>query len=260
MGTEATIVLFTAFACLSAELFCALAAAEFGDQPHGRRFVMDAAGAVSLAAAAVSGLINLGRPEMFFAAFGHPGTGIFWELTGALTALFGVIGYAAAQYRQLEGSALKIFACLAAAGSVLILFGVGRNFWMPWRPALDCFLIPVIFVLWAVPGASLLGFEKKPRAAAVSALVLAIVIATYLIRLQCMSDLSYAVDAVLLGSASFYFWSSVVLGAVIPFAASILPQNLFKGWVCAVLSAVGCAAFQWVIYFLGTPAWQFFEQ
>ncbi len=77
MGTEATIVLFTAFACLSAELFCALAAAEFGDQPHGRRFAMAAAGAVSLAAAAVSGLINLGRPEMFFAALGHPGTGIY---------------------------------------------------------------------------------------------------------------------------------------------------------------------------------------
>ena len=125
MGTEATIVLFTAFACLSAELFCALAAAEFGDQPHGRRFAMAAAGAVSLAAAAVSGLINLGRPEMFFAALGHPGTGIFWELTGALIALFGVIGYAAAQYRQLEGSALKIFACLAAAGSVEIFGCLG---------------------------------------------------------------------------------------------------------------------------------------
>lgn len=60
MGTEATIVLFTAFACLSAELFCALAAAEFGDQPHGRRFAMAAAGAVSLAAAAGFRLINLG--------------------------------------------------------------------------------------------------------------------------------------------------------------------------------------------------------
>lgn len=259
MGTEATIVLFTAFACLSAELFFALAAAEFWDQPHGRQFAMAAAGAVSLAAAAVSGLFHLGRPEMFFAALGHPGTGIFWELTGALIALCGVIGYAAAQYRQLEGSAVKIFAFLAAAGSVLILFGVGRNFWMPWRPALDSFLIPVIFVLWAVPGASLLSFEKKPPAAAVSALALTVVIAAYLIWLQSVSDLSDAVNAVLLGRASFCFWSSVVLGAVIPFSASILPQIRFKGWVCAVLSAVGCAAFQWVIYFLGTPAWQFFE-
>lgn len=135
MTRELLSALFAALASGAAGLLLAAAA---GERLGARAGVLArAAGAAALAAAAafVCVAAQFGRPQMIFAAFANPGSGIFRELAGALAAFA-----AAAAYWGLLASGAHARVCRRAASAaagvgLLFALGAGSAQVMSWRPA-----------------------------------------------------------------------------------------------------------------------------
>lgn len=271
MSTDITLIAFVFLATLSSGLLGAAALAVCrGEEPRSALLEVGA-GSVLLAAAGGVSLLSLGHPEMFLGALSHVGTGIFWELLGSLVALAAAVIFLILCLRDEEGTLVSILISLSALGALMVVFGVGRSFLMPWRAAWNSPSIPGVFLGFALACAANFYLFKasrekneEPLATWIKVLAAALAplfMALYFVHLN--GTTSPEGESLLLaavsGSSGILTWVMVVLGVLVPsflILSKIKQSGLYL--LGALFAAAGAGIYQFILFTLDTPAWQFF--
>lgn len=270
MSTYFTLIIFIVLATLSSGLLGSAALAVCRGNLRVPKLTPVIFGAVLLAVTGALSLTSLGHPEMFLGALGHPGTGIFWELLGSIISIGSAIVFVVLCIRDIEGVALRVFACVAALGAFITVFGAGRSFVMPWRPAWDSWSIVFVFLGCALSCSvnfflvAEKRFEEKeelPVLFRTVVLIGPITVVAYLLTLA-GSNQPEAVEALsraLTGDVSPIFYPMAVFGFLIPSAVAFKrTKTVFPYLAGAILSALSAGAFQYLLLSLDSPAWHFF--
>lgn len=270
MSTHFTLIIFIVFATLSSGLLGSAALAVCRENLQVPKLAPVIIGAVALAVTGAFSLTSLGHPEMFLGALGHPGTGIFWELLGSIICIGSAIVFVILSIRDFEGPALKVFACAAALGAFITVFGVGRSFVMPWRPAWDSWSIVFVFLGFALSCSINFflfagkKFDEKDELCPllrVAVLIGPVAVVVYLLTLA-GSNRPEAVEALfraLRGDISLFFYPFMIFGVLIPPAVVLSKTNRTSLYlVGAFLSVISAGVFQYILLSLDSPAWHFF--
>ncbi len=274
MSQELSLIAFTCFSCLAAGIFLAVTVAQVKEYPEQPLFWASTASFICLAIGGAAAIMNLGHPEMVLGALGHPTSGIFLELVSS--ALFGflLIIYLFARWRGASENVLKWTSYLGSFAAFLLLFALGRNFIMEWRPALNTYTLALPFIGWGLGCAGytlavLSSFDededKSPWQPAVWGSAIALTLtAVYFIALW-ISPSEEAAEAfgnTMTGSYAAVLWGGVVIcGICVPIILSLLTKakRPVANYACMAFTVIGTASFQWLLFQLGTASWQFFK-
>lgn len=273
MSTEITLIVFVFLATLSSGLLGAAALAVWRSEEPSSALTEVGAGSVLLAAAGGLSLLSLGHPEMFLGALSHVGTGVFWELLGSLISLAAAVIFLVLCLRDEEGSLVNLLISLSALGALIVVFGVGKNFLMPWRSAWNSVSIPGVFIGFACACALnyyLFKAAKKdddrplpiwlriPTATIAPAFT-----AFYFLHLNSTinPDGENMLTAAISGGSGILTWLMIVLGVILPSLLIFLKIRQSGLYLLGSLfSAAAAGAFQLILLTLDTPAWQFFAR
>lgn len=274
MSQELSLIAFTCFSCLAAGIFLAVTAAQVKEFPEQPLFWASVASFICLAIGGAAAIANLGHPEMVLGALGHPTSGIFLELVSS--GFFGIllIIYLVARWRGASDSVLKWTTYLGAFAAFLLLFALGRNFIMEWRPAWNTYTLALPFIGWGIGCAGytlayLSGFDEEqqrtPMQPAIWGSVIALTCtAAYFIALWISpnEEAGAAFGNSIAGPYATVLWGGVVIcGVCVPIIVSLITKakRSVPNIICAALTLVGAASFQWLLFQLGTASWQFFK-
>ena len=151
MEIQWSLVLFTALTGMGGCMFACVAADEFLGRAKAAAFP---AALVSLIIAVVGGLASvthLSHPDRIMGALSHPTSGIFTEalLVGCLCVC--VVVYLVLLKREAGAGARKAVAVIGAVFGVLLSFMAGESYLMEARPNWCSQLLPLGYLLTAVP-------------------------------------------------------------------------------------------------------------
>ena len=151
MEIQWSLVLFTALTGMGGCMFACVAADEFLGRAKAAAFP---AALVSLIIAVVGGLASvthLSHPDRIMGALSHPTSGIFTEalLVGCLCVC--VVVYLVLLKREVGAGARKVVAVIGAVFGVLLSFMAGESYLMEARPNWCSQLLPLGYLLTAVP-------------------------------------------------------------------------------------------------------------
>ena len=152
MTIQWSLVLFTALTGIGGWTFVCVAADEFLGRAKAAAFP---AAVVAFALSAVGGLASvthLSHPDRIMGALGHPTSGIFTEavLVGCVCVFVAI--YLVMLKRGASDGARKAVAVIGAVFGVLISFMAGESYLMSSRPNWDTQLLPLGYMLTAMPG------------------------------------------------------------------------------------------------------------
>ena len=151
MEIQWSLVLFTALTGMGGCMFACVAVDEFLGRAKAAAFP---AALVSLIIAVVGGLASvthLSHPDRIMGALSHPTSGIFTEalLVGCLCVC--VVVYLVLLKREVGAGARKVVAVIGAVFGVLLSFMAGESYLMEARPNWCSQLLPLGYLLTAVP-------------------------------------------------------------------------------------------------------------
>lgn len=224
---------------------------------------------VALLALAGSSLMQLGRPQLIFAAFSNPSSSIFKLGTAWLVAIVASIAYLTAVHRAAYESTCRQLALVAFMACVLVLVAHAGNYVMPWRTAWSTWTIVLPFFGYAVFGAVIVKeiidmaeeYCIDRRQGLFSAALTFMSIALYLGVVGEKGE-ELIVSRVLTGDLASLFWGLVIgVGLVVP-CGLILGTRRNKPAFGAALAAVlaGSIGWQITVLELGSATWSFFAR
>ncbi len=256
MSIQWSLVLFTALTGIGGWTFVCVAADEFLGRAKAAAFP---AGIAAFVLTAVGGLVSvthLSHPDRIMGALGHPTSGIFTEavLVGLVCVFVAV--YLILLKRGASDNARKVVAVIGAVFGVLISFMAGESYLMSSRPNWDTQLLPLGYMLTAMPGGVacyLTVVAAKAKDAQVGEYVKALIVAGVLAVLGTVAFAAVAGQAD--GSALGFAAASAVLAGVVPAACGALaakkPQQLMTfaaaALVCAAVGIVCYRCLMWVV-------------
>lgn len=271
MVSDWTLSICTAFFCLGAGLLAALSVSEFSDFSERTLKIGSVLSLLTLGLGSVLALSNLGRPEMILGVLRNPGSGLFWELIGAAGSILFAAIYTTALFRESEQCTTKTLSIIAAAFSFGLVIALGCNFMMPWRPVLNTFTLVLPFIgFFLLQGALtyclLCTLEKTENRLAKYGTIATeglnlIFLGCYVFYLWFGEETKEAVQILLEGSLSTFFWSGcVLLGAVIP-TVLIKLQKTGPWLVAAAVTCVFISSGIWqsLLFTIGQATWHFFK-
>lgn len=256
MEIQWSLVLFTALTGLGGWMFACVAADEFLGRAKEAALP---ASAVAFAAAVVGGLASvthLSHPDRMLNALSHPTSGIFVEavLVG-LFCLF-VAVYVVLLVRGGSAGARKAVAVVAAVFGVVLSFMAGESYLMEARPNWDTQLLPLGYMLTAIPegvAAYLVVVAAKAKGADVAPYGRALLVGGVL---AAVGAAAYTLTA---GAADGVIWGLLALavvgagvvpaacGAVLPKRAGSLMALAAASLVCALAGAVAYRCIMWLV-------------
>lgn len=246
MTIQWSLVLFTALTGIGGWTFVCVAADEFLGRAKAAAFP---AAVVAFALSAVGGLASvthLSHPDRIMGALGHPTSGIFTEavLVGCVCVFVAI--YLVMLKRGADHGARKAVAVIGAVFGVLISFMAGESYLMSSRPNWDTQLLPLGYMLTAMPGGIacyLAVAAAKAKEAKLDQYAKALLVAGVL------GTVAFAVAAGQSdGSALGFAAASAVLAGVVPaIVGALLPKKPQQAMTLAV-AALACAAVGIVCY------------
>lgn len=269
MGNEWILICFASCSVLAAGLVSAAALGEARGYAWKRNCLLACLSLVLIACGGAAAMVSLGHPQLVLGALHNPGSGIFWELLAASAAAVCCGGYLAASWFAWNETACKALVFAASGFAFILLAGIGKSFYMPWRDALNTMTLLLVFPGWGLAAAALCaaGFEaaegQSRGGAELGALVLGIVlVAVYPAALLLGS--AAAQDEIMhciSGEFAGVFWFATVgCGLLVPVALMLVGANRLWAAVTGLFFlAVGTASFQWLVIKIGTANWQFFQ-
>lgn len=249
MTIQWSLVLFTALTGIGGWTFVCVAADEFLGRAKTAAFP---AAVVAFALSAVGGLASvthLSHPDRIMGALGHPTSGIFTEavLVGCVCVFVAI--YLVMLKRGASDGARKAVAVIGAVFGVLISFMAGESYLMSSRPNWDTQLLPLGYMLTAMPGGIacyLAVAAAKAKEAKLDQYAKALLVAGVL---GVLGTVAFAVAAGQSdGSALGFAAASAVLAGVVPaIVGALLPKKPQQAMTLAV-AALACAAVGIVCY------------
>ena len=251
MEIQWSLVLFTALTGMGGCMFACVAADEFLGRAKAAAFP---AAVAALAIAVVGGLASvthLSHPDRIMGALSHPTSGIFTEalLVGCLCVCVAV--YLVLVKREAGAGARKAVAVIGAVFGLLLSFMAGESYLMEARPNWCSQLLPLGYLLTAVPegiAAYLVVVAAKAKGADVAPYGRALLVGGMLAAVGAAAYVLWA------GPADGVQWA--LLGAgVVPAACGALlgkkPESLMAmaggSLACAFVGAVSYRCIMWLI-------------
>ena len=264
MEIQWSLVLFTALTGLAAWLFVCVAADEFLGRAKKAAFPAAVASLVVAIVGGLASVTHLSHPDRIMGALSHPTSGIFTEavLVGCLIVCVAI--YLVLLKRGAGATARKVVAVIGAVFGVLLSFMAGESYLMSARPNWNTQLLPLGYMLTAIPsgvGAYLtvvgLVAGKSEDAGETSLDVKPY--ATALLAggaLSAVGALAYTLSAGASDGAVFALLAlAVVAGGVVPCAAgALLPKKMQSlvalgaaSCVCALVGAIAYRCIMWLV-------------
>ncbi len=272
MGNETLQFFLTALTVLAAGLLAAVAAGERRNFP-----VPVLTGAVVLAAltllgAAAACVMQFGRPQMIFAAFGNTGSALFRELTAWGLTVLSLAAYLVAVHRGAFERTCRALGTLSAFFGLALTVSVASACMMPWRAAWNTWtiLLPTLgfavlagaFAFEALSDASKRAHPRSISWILAGALAAILLTALYLTVIGLDESSEPSAARVLRGDLAIPFWAGAALAGV---AIPVLLRALFRKSALVPYAAACCVFFgsgtlSWVIRQLGSASWSFFAR
>ena len=149
MGVGFAAVLAAVFAAAATGLSGAVAVLERRSAPVPSLTLASALACIALLALAGTSLMQLGRPQLIFAAFSNPASSIFKLGVAWIVALAACAAYLAAIHRAAYESTCRKLALIASVAAALVLMAHASNYVMPWRAAWNTWSIVLPFFGYA---------------------------------------------------------------------------------------------------------------
>lgn len=151
MEIQWSLVLFTALTGMGGCMFACVAADEFLGRAKAAAFPAAVAALVVAVVGGLASVTHLSHPGRIMGALSHPTSGIFTEalLVGCLCVCVAV--YLVLVKRGAGASARKAIAVIGAVFGVLLSFMAGESYLMEARPNWCSQLLPLGYLLTAVP-------------------------------------------------------------------------------------------------------------
>ena len=264
MEIQWSLVLFTTLTGLAAWLFVCVAADEFLGRAKKAAFPAAVASLVIAIVGGLASVTHLSHPDRIMGALSHPTSGIFTEavLVGCLIVCVAI--YLVLLKRRAGATARKVVAVIGAVFGVLLSFMAGESYLMSARPNWNTQLLPLGYMLTAIPsgvGAYLtvvgLVAGKSEDAGETSLDVKPY--ATALLAggaLSAVGALAYTLSAGASDGAVFALLAlAVVAGGVVPCAAgALLPKKMQSlvalgaaSCACALVGAIAYRCIMWLV-------------
>ncbi len=281
---EMYLIAFSCLSCLAAGMFLAVTVADIKDFPDRSLLWGAILSLVLMGAGGAAGTMNLGHPEMVLAALSRPESNLFLEFASAIAFCCLLVIYIFVVFRGLSETFRKIVACLCALCAVLLLFALGKNFYMEWRPAWSTYTLVLPFIGWGLAvGGFVLGIFNKLKdededyddeeevklpvgLIAIAGCCAAIIFTLAYFGALAISDQEEAVEAFdncVSGAYLEIFWGALVAcGFVIPFVLALISRarSIWINIICIIFTLIGAGTYQWLLFQLGTASWQFFKR
>ena len=243
MGVGFAAVLAAVCAAAATGLSGAVAVLERRSAPVPSLTLASALACIALLALAGTSLMQLGRPQLIFAAFSNPASSIFKLGVAWIVALAACAAYLAAIHRAAYESTCRKLALIASVAAALVLMAHASNYVMPWRAAWNTWSIVLPFFGYA-------------------ALIGVATMALYLLIVGGTDAVEPTASRVLTGDLATWFWGLTVgAGVVLPWGLTLLARQSRVALTAALFAAlVGCAGWQIVVLRLGSAAWSFFAR
>lgn len=262
MEIQWSLVLFTALTGLAAWLFICVAADEFLGRAKKAAFPAAVASLVIAIVGGLASVTHLSHPDRIMGALSHPTSGIFTEavLIGCLIVCVAI--YLVLLKRGAGATARKVVAVIGAVFGVLLSFMAGESYLMSARPNWNTQLLPLGYMLTAIPsgvgayltvvglvagkGEGVASLDVKPYATALLAGGV----------LSAVGALAYTISAGASDGAVFALLAlAVVAGGVVPCAAgALLPKKMQSlvalgaaSCVCALVGAIVYRCIMWLV-------------
>ena len=149
MGVGFAAVLAAVFAAAATGLSGAVAVLERRSAPVPSLTLASALACIALLALAGTSLMQLGRPQLIFAAFSNPASSIFKLGVAWIVALAACAAYLAAIHRAAYESTCRKLALIASVAAALVLMAHASNYVIPWRAAWNTWSIVLPFFGYA---------------------------------------------------------------------------------------------------------------
>lgn len=268
MGMGFAAVLMAMLAAAAAGLSGAVAALERRNAPVPWLTSAEVLVCVFLLALAGAGVMQLGRPQLIFAAFSNPSSSIFKLGVAWLAALVASVSYMVAVHRSAYETTCRLLSLTVFAACALMLASHAVNYVMPWRAAWNTYsIVPVFFGFAALSGTAAkgvldakmgTGIERRSVLAALVWIIAFFVLYLTIIGRSALPEPTAA--RLLTGDLAGDFWSFVVgVGIAIPGLLMLFARrSKTANAVAFLLILIGCAAWQIVLLRLGSAAWSFF--
>lgn len=242
MEIQWSLVLFTALTGMGGCMFACVAVDEFLGRAKAAAFPAAVAALVIAVVGGLASVTHLSHPGRIMGALSHPTSGIFTEalLVGCLCVCVAV--YLVLVKRGAGASARKAIAVIGAVFGVLLSFMAGESYLMEARPNWCSQLLPLGYLLTAVPegiAAYLVVVAAKAKGADVAPYGRALLVGGVLAAV---------------GAAAYVLWAGPADG-VVPVACGALlgkkPESLVAmaggSLACAFVGAVSYRCIMWLI-------------
>lgn len=270
MGVGFAAVLTAVLATVAVAFSGAVAVLERRSAPVPLLTVASGLVCAALLALAGSSLMQLGRPQLIFAAFSNPSSSIFKLGAAWLVSMIASAAYLTAVHRAAYESTCRRLAFVAFGACVLVLAAHASNYVMAWRAAWNTWSIVLPFFGFAALGAvavkgvvdSLEGIVLEKRFVLASFAFSVLSLALYLGIVGGSAVEEPTASRVLTGDLAPLFWELAVgVGLVVPCILMLMAPRSKVALVTALAATLaGCAGWQITVLKLGSAAWSFFAR
>ncbi len=278
---EMYLIAFSCLSCLAAGVFLAVTVADIKDFPDRSLLWGAVLSLVCMAVGGTAGTLNLGHPEMVLAALSRPESNLFLEFASAIAFCCLLVIYIFVVFRGISETVRRTVAYICAFCALLLLFALGKNFYMEWRPAWSTYTLVLPFIGWglAVCGFALGVFNKLRDEddedegstlpiglIAIAGCCVAIIFTLAYFGALAISDQEEAVEAFqscVSGAYLGIFWVALIAcGFVIPLVLALISRarSIWINIICIIFTLIGAGTYQWLLFQLGTASWQFFKR
>lgn len=270
MGVGLVAVLTAVLAVAALALAGAVAVLEHKSAPVPHLTAASALACAALLALAGSSLMQLGRPQLIFAAFSNPSSSIFRLGAAWVLAVIFSAAYLSAVHRAAFESTCRRLALASAGACALVLAAHASSYVMAWRAAWNTWSIVLPFFGFAALAAtaakgvidSLEGHDFPRRQALAAAAFAVLAMALYLGVIGAAATPESTAARALTGDLAGLFWGAVIgVGLLVPSVLMLVVRRgalMFAAAFAAVLA--GSAGWQILVLKLGSAAWSFFAR
>lgn len=224
---------------------------------------------VALLILAGSSLMQLGRPQLIFAAFSNPSSSIFRMGVAWVMSMIALGAYLVAVHRAAYELTCRRLAFIVFVACMLVLGAHTSNYVMPWRAAWNTWSIVLPFFGFAALGAvavkglvdSIEGLflEKRFILEALIFSILSLVLYLGIIGISVTEEPT--ASRALIGDLAWLFWGLVVIGLVVPSLLMLIFRRNKSVFVLSLLAILaGSAGWQIMVLKLGAATWSFFAR
>lgn len=256
MEIQWSLVLFTALTGMGGCLFACVAADEFLGRAKNALFPASIAAFALAVIGGFASVTHLSHPDRMLAALSHPTSGIFTEalLVGCLCVCIAI--YVILLKRGASATVRKVVAVIGAVFGLLLSFMAGESYLMDARPNWNTQLLPLGYLLTAVPEGIaawlvIVGVKAKDadvapyaKALLVAGILAVLSVAAYVLTAGASDGTIWALFALAVVGAGVV---PAVCGAVLPKFASNLTAVATAAVVCAFVGTVAYRCIMWLI-------------